>query len=154
MRLGLLIVGKRGAPWADAGVGVYAKRLRPLGGLEEVHVRPQTYRGDEAAVREAEGARILKRVGPRDRLVVLDERGDDLDTPGFATLLREARASGAPRVWFAIGGPYGHAPATRSRAWRVVRLSSLVLNHDLARVVLVEQLYRAWTLLEGRPYHH
>jgi 23S rRNA (pseudouridine1915-N3)-methyltransferase len=57
-------------------------------------------------------------------------------------------------VVFAIGGPYGHGEAVRARAWRTVRLSDLVLNHEVARVVLYEQLYRALTLLEGVPYHH
>jgi len=57
-------------------------------------------------------------------------------------------------VVFAMGGPYGHDPSVRAAAWRTVRLSDLVLNHEVARVVLYEQLYRALTLLEGAPYHH
>jgi 23S rRNA (pseudouridine1915-N3)-methyltransferase len=104
------------------------------------------------AVRDAEAARILARVGPRDGLVCLDERGERLDTPTFAAVLDALRQQGP--VVFAIGGPYGHGEAVRTRARRVIRLSDLVLNHALARVVLVEQVYRAITLLEGAPYHH
>lgn len=103
-------------------------------------------------VRAAEAARLLARVGPRDALVTLDERGERLDTAAFAAMVEAGRRERS--VVFAIGGPYGHGEAARARAWRVVRLSELVLNHELARVVLVEQLYRALTILEGVPYHH
>lgn len=130
----------------------YTRRLRRHGGVEEEAVKAEPFRGDAQAVRGAEGARLLARVGPRDQLVVLDERGDRLDSAGFATLVDEGRQRG--QVVFALGGAYGHAPASREAAWRVVRLSDLVLNHELARVVLYEQLYRAMTLLSGAPYHH
>jgi 23S rRNA (pseudouridine1915-N3)-methyltransferase len=59
-----------------------------------------------------------------------------------------------PSVVFCIGGPFGHAPAVRERANDTIRLSKMVLNHQVAHVVLLEQLYRAWTILRGEPYHH
>jgi len=121
--------------------------------LEIVELRPEPDRGDPAAVRAAEGRRLLERIGPRDRLVVLDERGLAPDTPAFRDLLVEGLGAEG-RLWWAVGGSWGHDEAVRQRAWRVVRLSSLVMNHDLARVVLVEQIYRAFTLLHGVPYHH
>lgn len=153
MKLRLLAVGKGAPAWADAAVEDYARRLRRLGGLDEVVLKPEPFRGDVEAVRTAEAERILQRVGPRDRLVALDERGEDLGTDGFVTLLTEGlRAEGG--LVFALGGPYGHGTAVRARAWRVVRLSSLVLNHQVARLVLVEQIYRATTVIDGVPYHH
>ena len=148
----LLTVGRSRAGWASEAIAEWAKRLGRAGGFEEVAIRAEPFRGDEERVRQAEGERLLEHVGPRDRLVVLDERGDRLDTKAFAALVDAARQSG--RVVFAIGGPYGHAEPVRAAAWRTVRLSDLVLNHEIARVVLVEQLYRAITLLEGGPYHH
>ncbi len=152
-RFRLLRVGRaaKGA-WSDAPVEDWTKRMRRWGGFAEEEIRPEPFKGDVGAVRDAEAERILAKVGPRDRLVTLDERGERLDTPGFAALLDAGRQQGA--VVFAIGGPYGHGEAARSRAWRVARLSDLVLNHELARVVLVEQVYRGLTLLEGVPYHH
>lgn len=153
MKLRLVGIGKGGPAWADAAVADYATRLRRFGGLEELELKPEPFRGDVEAVRAAEAERLLARIGPRDRLVALDERGEDLDTEAFARLVETGLgAEGA--LWFALGGPYGHGPEVRRRAWRTVRLSSLVLNHQLARVVVVEQIYRAFTLLRGMPYHH
>ncbi len=126
--------------------------MRRWGGFEEEELKPEPFKGDVEGVRAAEAARLLARVGPRDALVTLDERGERLDTAAFASMVEAGRRERS--VVFAIGGPYGHGEAARARAWRVVRLSELVLNHELARVVLVEQLYRALTILEGVPYHH
>lgn len=154
MRLRVLRVGKGGTPWADAAVDDYGKRLRRYARCEEKLLKPEPFKGDVDAVRAAEGERILREVGPRDRLVCLDERGEAPDTDAFTALLDQFANSGSNELLFAIGGPYGHDPAVRDKAWKVIRLSSLVLNHELARVVLFEQLYRAMTLRAGAPYHH
>lgn len=151
-RFRLLIVGRSRCPWADEAVADWTRRLRRWGGLVEEDVKAEPFRGDVEAVRSAEAARLLARVGPRDRLVALDERGERLDTEGFAALVDAGRQQGP--VVFALGGPYGHGAELRRAAWRTVRLSDLVLNHEVARVVLVEQLYRALGVLEGSPYHH
>ncbi len=90
----------------------------------------------------------------RARLVLLDERGEHRDSLGFAALLEEGVRAGAQPLLFAIGGPYGHDDDVRARADRLVRLSDLVLNHAVARVVLVEQIYRACAIRTGSPYHH
>jgi 23S rRNA (pseudouridine1915-N3)-methyltransferase len=151
-RFRVLVVGRGRSSWADEAVADYTGRVRRFGGVGEEDLKAEPFRGDVDRVRTAEGERVLSRVGPRDRLVVLDERGERLDSEAFAALVDQGRQLGG--VVFAIGGPYGHAPAVRSAAWRVIRLSDLVLNHHLARVVLYEQLYRALTLIEGIPYHH
>lgn len=153
MKLRLVRVGKGRCAWADEGVHTYAKRLSRHGGLDDVLVRPERFRGDVTAVRDAEAERILKEVSPRDRLVALDERGTALDTEGFVALIRKGRRAQGKLV-FALGGPYGHGAAVREQAWRTVRLSGMVLNHEVARVVLVEQIYRAFTVIDGIPYHH
>jgi 23S rRNA (pseudouridine1915-N3)-methyltransferase len=153
VKLKLVTVGKGAPSWADAAVADYAKRLRRLGGVEEHTLKPEKFRGDVDAVRRAEGGRILQFIKPRDRLVVLDERGVGLSTEDFTKLLESGLQAEASLV-FTIGGPYGHDPAVRQRAWRVVRLSDMVLNHQVARVVWFEQVYRAMTLMNGTPYHH
>ena len=151
-RFRVLLVGKPKERWAQQAVDDYARRLRRHGGVDEAIIKPEKYRGDVHAVRQAEGRRMLASVRPSDRLVVLDERGEGLDTAGFQELVDEGRQLG-PLV-FAVGGAYGHDPSVRAAAWRCVRLSDLVLNHEVARVVLYEQLYRAMTLIAGVPYHH
>jgi len=150
-RFRVLVVG-RASGWADPVVADFQRRLQRHGGVAEQLVRAEPFRGDVDAVRDAEAARLLASLKPRERLVALDERGEAPDTGGFARLVDEGRRDGT--VVFALGGPYGHGAAVRQHAWRTVRLSNLVLNHDIARVVLYEQLYRAMTLLAGVPYHH
>jgi 23S rRNA (pseudouridine1915-N3)-methyltransferase len=147
-------VGKAGHPCAEPAVADYARRLRRWEGVDALWLKPERFVGDVAAVRTAEGARLLAAVAPRDRLVVLDERGDDLDTPTFTALVQQARLDGVGRLVLAIGGAYGHADTSRRAAHRVVRLSAMVLNHEVARVVLYEQLYRAYAALHGVPYAH
>lgn len=145
-----MVVGRPKVRWAQAAVDDYSKRIRRLGGVCEHGVRAERFTGQVEPVRDAEGARIL--AAASGSLICLDERGDALDSEGFAALLDRTRQLGS--VSFAIGGAYGHAPAVRDAAHATVRLSSMVLNHELARVVLYEQLYRGLTILEGIPYHH
>lgn len=141
----------RSPAWADAAVDGWRKRLGRGLPTDEQVVPIEPFRGDVEAVRSAESERVLKVVG-RGRLVALDERGDGVDTAGFVQLIAAGRAAGD--LVFALGGPYGHAPALRDAAWRVVKLSDLVLAHDVARVVLWEQIYRAHAIASGSPYHH
>lgn len=152
MRFRVLVVGRSKCRWANEAVSDYTQRLRRHGGVDELAVRQVPFRGDVEAVRSAEATRLLDKVGPRDRLIALDERGLRVDTSGFTELVDEGRQAGT--VVFALGGPYGHGPEVRKRAWKVVRLSELVLNHEVARVLLYEQLYRSMTLISGVPYHH
>lgn len=124
------------APWADEACAEWGKRIGRWFVFEEV---------DE---------RALARLGPRARLVLVDERGQDLGSEGLADWLELSARDGVTDLVFAIGGPYGHPPELRARAWKVLRLSAMVLAHAVARVVLVEQLYRACSIRAGTPYHH
>ena len=154
MKALIIRVGRGKSTWADAAVSDYAKRLRAKLPLEELRLPTTRFRGDIEAVRADEAERILGKVRPRDRLIALDERGDAPTSEGFAGWIDAAAKVGTPRLVFAIGGPYGHGPAVRAAAWRSLAVSSMVTNHELARVFLVEQLYRASTLLWGGKYHH
>ena len=154
MKVLVLVVGKGGNAWADAAVADYAKRMRRWGGVTEQAVKPERFRGDVDAVRAAEGQRLLARLKPRDKLVVLDERGEAPTTDELIQTVRACRLDGTARLVFALGGAYGHDPSVREAAWKVMRVSSFVLNHEVARVVLYEQLYRANATIAGVPYHH
>jgi 23S rRNA (pseudouridine1915-N3)-methyltransferase len=151
VKLVVLRVGKGKTRWADDACDDYGRRIGRHLAIEEIVIA--TAKGEQAMARESEA--LLARVKDRDRLVVLDPRGVELTTEELATAVSDATRIGAGRLVFAIGGPFGHAPATRARAWREIALSRLVLNHELARVVLYEQLYRATDILwGGRVYHH
>lgn len=151
-RFEVRIVGRSRCDWANEAVADYTRRLRRYGGIDERAVRGEPFRGDESTVREAEASRLLANLPRHHVLVALDERGERLDSHAFAALVDEARQQGT--VVFCLGGPYGHGEGLRKAATHTVRLSDLVLNHEVARVVLYEQVYRALTLLEGAPYHH
>lgn len=151
MKLAIVRVGDRSPAWADAACHDYGRRLRAP--IAELSVRAEPFRGDVDAVRAAESERVLARLTPRDRLVALDERGADPDADAFLDLYRQGlEAEG--RLVFALGGAYGHHDRLRRAAWRTIRLSSLVLNHEVARVLLYEQIYRAWAREHNVPYHH
>lgn len=140
----LLVTSTRGGspPWADAAAEDYGRRLRRYFPFEERLWKP------------AEELRFWKEPAPRSRVVLLDERGQDLDSPGLARWLEEAARDAVTCLHFAIGGAYGHPPEAQAHVWRQLRLSSLVFNQAVARVVLMEQLYRACTIRAGEPYHH
>ena len=144
--------------WVDSAVGDYLKRLPVAIGVELSTVRTEA-RGSDArkstadpAVLAREAQRIRTRLPPRCRLVVLDERGTDLTTLALAERLAAWQQAAEP-VAIIIGGPDGLDTQLRTEAQETIRLSSLTLPHALARVLLVEQLYRAWSVNSRHPYH-
>ena len=154
MKIRVIAVGKGAPAWANSGVEDYARRLKRRGGIGQQWVKPVSFRGDIDAVRLGESTALLKLVKARDMLVAMDERGDSLSTDAFVDLIRHARLHASGPLVFALGGAYGHHRKLRDSASRVIRLSSMVMAHDVARVVLFEQIYRAYSIIEGGPYHH
>lgn len=154
MKAVVLRVGRDRKGWAQDAAHDYLRRMpRELQTAEQV-VKPVAFRGDVAAVRDAEATRLLDRVKPDDVVVALDERGAVWTTEQFRDLVGNAARGGTRRLVFAIGGPYGHGPALRRRADHTLALGKMVVNHELARILVVEQLYRVSTLLWGGSYHH
>lgn len=138
MKLRVLAVGKLKQPGLEALVDDYCRRSRKLMAIELAWLR------DLDALRDRANA-------PR---VVLDERGEQIDTDQLAAWLANWRDRGVRQVDFLIGDAHGFSTADREGADRVLALSRLTLPHRLAQVLLVEQLYRAGTILAGHPYHH
>ena len=101
-----------------------------------------------------EGRRILEALAPQDVPLVLDERGLSLTSPQLAALLGQLDQEARGRACFIVGGAWGLDEAVRGRAYRLISLSAMTLPHELARVVLLEQLYRAECILRKVPYHH
>jgi len=154
MRWRLIAVGTRMPRWVDEAFEDYARRLGSQHALaldELAPVRRTGARGAAAAVR-GEGERLLAKLRPSEYVAALDERGRELSTRELADWVAARRREGRD-VAFLIGGPDGLAEAVRERGDLTWSLSRLTLPHALARVVLVEQLYRAHTLLAGHPYH-
>jgi 23S rRNA (pseudouridine1915-N3)-methyltransferase len=152
VRWGLLCVGKVRSTSLATATAVYLKRLAGAAPLEIVEVKEGGGRGVSAI--EAEGQRLVARLGVRDRMVALDSTGSTYDTEGLARRLAAWRREVPGRLWFCIGGADGLDGAVLARADERLSLSPLTLPHELARLVLVEQLYRCHALLTGHPYHH
>tara|TARA_E500000178_G_C16956003_1_gene723693 strand:+ start:764 stop:1246 length:483 start_codon:yes stop_codon:yes gene_type:complete len=143
----------------EAGETVYEERLRAAR-VEVVRYRPEKVRaGEESLARAREGAALLKQVGKDDFLVVCDERGALVSTEDVVRWLGAARSGtgllqGRKRLLVMMGGAYGFDEAVRERADAVWSLSGLVMAGGVARVVLLEALYRAAMVLDGHPYHN
>ncbi|HEY0840468.1 MAG TPA: 23S rRNA (pseudouridine(1915)-N(3))-methyltransferase RlmH [Vulgatibacter sp.] len=154
MKVLLLSVGSDKSGLFEPAVEEYAKRIRRYSPLELAEVRPSRKGGiDPMRAREDEGQALLARVDPRTFVVAMDERGDLLDSEAFSKkILQEAMVRGRDLA-FLIGGAEGHSDAVRARADRVLSLSPMTLAHRLARLVLAEQIYRAFTIARGEPYH-
>ena len=153
MKIRLLFIGKAGTGPASALVDDYVRRIRTKCPVEIVEIRPATGKAMKGAGRaEREGRTALDAVGPRDHLVVLDAGGRVATSDEFARRLDRALQASAA-VAFLIGGADGLPPAAQARANETLSLSSLTLPHELARVLLAEQIYRAFSILRGTPYH-
>jgi len=138
-RIRILAVGKVRKEWLLEGVAVYLKRLP---GLQVCELR------DAGKARESEA--ILAALKPDEQLVVLAEEGRTFDSAAFA---RRLEGSGSDRLAFVIGGAEGIDPALKARAAWQLSLSPMTFPHELARLLLLEQLYRALTIQQGGPYH-
>jgi 23S rRNA (pseudouridine1915-N3)-methyltransferase len=154
MRIAVIAASNRQPGWVAQGFDDYAKRLRGSCTLtfREVALARRTVSTPIERSLEIEGERMLAAVPKRARVVALDETGEPWSTAQLAARLRAWLALGAP-VALLIGGPDGLAPSCRRRADEQWSLSPLTLPHGLVRVTVAEAIYRAWTLLEGHPYH-
>jgi 23S rRNA (pseudouridine1915-N3)-methyltransferase len=153
MKLLIVAVGQRVPDWAQSAWDDYAKRFPPELRVElrAVKTEPRASRTLETLL-AAERQRIESQIARGMRVVVLDERGETLTTLALARRLRDWQGGGDD-VALVIGGPDGLEPDFRAAAHERIRLSDLTLPHALARVLLVEQLYRAWSVNAHHPYH-
>jgi 23S rRNA (pseudouridine1915-N3)-methyltransferase len=154
MKLLVVAIGQRQPGWADEAWGQFAKRFPPEMRLElkALKAEPRTSGKTAAQCMAAEALRIEAAVPKGARRIVLDEAGTRRTSVQLAERLKAWRDEGRDAALL-IGGPDGLAPALKAGADETLRLSDLTLPHAFARVLLAEALYRAWSLLEGHPYH-
>ncbi|RZT42804.1 23S rRNA (pseudouridine(1915)-N(3))-methyltransferase RlmH [Cupriavidus agavae] len=157
MQLVIVAVGHKMPAWIETGFAEYAKRMPPELRIELREVKPEarSSSNNAATVMQREAARIetvLGSLSKQTRIVALDERGKDWTTVQLADQLTGWQRDGGDTA-FLIGGADGLDPALKARAQTLFRLSSLTLPHGMVRVLLAEQLYRAWSVTQGHPYH-
>ncbi|XP_066349252.1 putative RNA methyltransferase At5g10620 [Miscanthus floridulus] len=155
MPMRLLTVGKKRSRGTQLLVEEYKEKLGYYCDFEDTLIRSNPKLTSDVKVQvEAEDAAMMQQLKSDDFVVVLDENGKDVISEQIADLIGDAGNTGSSRLTFCIGGPYGLGVQVRERADATIRLSSLVLNHQVALIVLMEQLYRAWTIIKGQKYHH
>ena len=154
MKLQILAVGHKMPGWIASGFDEYAKRMPPELRIELREIKPEPRTGSRTAqsVMAAERLRIEAALPKGARIVALDERGQDWTTMQLAAALPGWQQEGRD-VSFVIGGADGLAPELKARAELMLRVSSLTLPHGMVRVLLAEQLYRAWSIMQNHPYH-
>jgi 23S rRNA (pseudouridine1915-N3)-methyltransferase len=151
MPLRVVAIGKKHEAWVSEGIERYQKRLRKPFILEWVYLPHSSREGLSA--RQDESERILQRLKESDFVVLLDEKGKIINSPALASLL-ELPLNSSRSVVIIIGGAYGVDQSVHDRADFVWSLSLLVFPHQLVRLLLAEQLYRAQEIAAGNPYHH
>ena len=154
MRIRIVAVGLKPPQWVKDAVDDYSNRFPPEVKLswQEVKAAARGASGSAARWMQIEAQAIEQVIAPRSLIVVLDEHGDDLTTRALATRMERWRQSGVETT-ILIGGPDGLDPALKLKATEKIRLSSLTLPHAMVRVLLAEQLFRAWSVMHNHPYH-
>lgn len=156
MKITLLSVGKTEEKYLHQGIDIYLKRLKHYIKLELIEIpelkNTKGLSQDQQKAKEAE--LILKKTTATDYMVLLDERGQELSSLQFADLLNKRMLSSTQNLVFVIGGPYGFDNTIYQHANDKLSLSKLTFSHQMVRLFFVEQVYRAFTILKGEPYHH
>ncbi len=156
MKISLLTVGKTDIGWVREGLGTYSSRLShyvPFNIIEIPELKNVSAL-TKTQIKEKEGELILKCVKASDRIILLDERGKEYRSVEFAGEIERMMAGGGKDIVFIIGGAYGFSDAVYARSDGKMSLSKMTFSHQMVRTIFTEQLYRAFTIIKGEPYHH
>lgn len=156
MKIALLMIGKTDARYFAEAIDEYRQRLTHYVPFE-MQVIPDIKNAkslSESQQKEREGDMLLKALQAGDYIVLLDERGKGMTSKQFASYLEKKMGSVSRRLVFIIGGPYGFSEALYKIANEKLSLSQMTFSHQMIRLLFIEQIYRAMTILNGEPYHH
>lgn len=156
MNIRILVVSRTDIPYISEGIEVYTKRLKHYINFE-IEVIPALKDQKGASpndIKEREGALILKKLEGADRVILLDEHGMEYTSVGFSRFIQKQMNAGTRNLVFVVGGAYGFSPAVYATAHDKISLSQMTFNHQMVRLFFVEQLYRAFTILNHEPYHN
>lgn len=156
MRITLLTVGKTDVAWVRSGLDLYVSRLRhyvPFDLVEIPELKNVSALSREQ-IREKEGELVLGRLKGSDFVTLLDEKGRQLRSLEFASDLERKMTRGGRDLVYVVGGAYGFSSGVYGRADALLSLSKMTFSHQMVRTIFAEQLYRAFTIIRGEPYHH
>jgi 23S rRNA (pseudouridine1915-N3)-methyltransferase len=152
----LITVGKTDVKWVREGLDLYVSRLSnyvPFT-LDEIPELKNAASLSRSQVKEKEGELVLRRIKDADEVILLDERGREMRSVELAAFLEEKISRGGRDLVFVIGGAYGFSDRVYGRADAKLSLSRMTFSHQMVRTIFAEQLYRAFTIIKGEPYHH
>ena len=156
MKIRLVVIGKTEETYLQTGIGEYSGRIKHYVPFEITEIpgikNAATLSNAQHKLREAEI--ISKQFQPGDIVVLLDERGKEMRSRGFAEFLNKQFVSGARNLVFVVGGPFGFDPSLKNVASFTLSLSKMTFSHQMVRLFFTEQLYRALSILKGSSYHH
>ncbi len=153
MKWKLVQFGKTTDKWLVEGIDIYLNRLKHYANFEVVTLQPSKQTQPEK-IKEEEGVSLLKLIGPRDLLVLWDERGKPLSSSGLAKQLEKFENETAGTIWWVSGGAYGFSESVYQKAKLQISISPMTFTHQMVRLLIAEQLYRASTIRKGEKYHH
>ncbi|MDP2887538.1 MAG: 23S rRNA (pseudouridine(1915)-N(3))-methyltransferase RlmH [Bacteroidota bacterium] len=156
MKISLLVIGKTDEAYLQKGLEIFMKRIPHYVPFEMKVIQDikNAKNMSEEQQKDKEGELILQQILSSDELILLDENGLEASSVDFARFLEKKMLSGIKRLVFVIGGPYGFSGSVYSRAIGKISLSKMTFSHQMVRLIFAEQLYRAFTILKGEPYHH
>jgi len=152
MTITLICTGKTSEKYVAEGMKLYLERLKHYCKFDLIEI--EAGKGDDTQIRKKETESMLKRTGEKDFLILLDEKGKEMNSIGFADLMRHHQNISTRNLVFVIGGAYGFSEEVHKRANQKIALSKMTFPHQLVRVIFLEQFYRAMTILKGEKYHH
>ena len=156
MKITLLTVGKTDKDWVKQGLDIYVSRLKhyvPFS-MTEIPELKNVSALSKDQIKTREGELILKNIRTSDDVILLDERGKQYSSMELAGVIRDKMTYGGRDIVFVIGGAYGFSEAVYARADAKLSLSRMTFSHQMVRAIFVEQIYRAFTIIKGAPYHH
>ncbi len=156
MKITLLTVGRTDVEWVRKGLDLYVSRLRhyvPFSLIEIPELKNVSALAREQ-IKQKEGELVLKALKPSDCVILLDERGREYRSIEFSAMLEDRMSRGGRDLVFVVGGAYGFSDAVYSRSDEKISLSKMTFSHQMVRTIFAEQLYRAFTIMKGEPYHH
>lgn len=156
MKISLFVVGKTNHSYLSPGIDDYTKRINhyiPFN-IQYIADAKNTKSLSQSQQKQAEGQNLLNAFDKSDYVVLLDERGKEFTSKDFSSFIEKKMQTVAKRLVFVVGGPYGFSDDVYQRANEKISLSKMTFPHDLIRLVLTEQLYRSFTIMNNEPYHH
>lgn len=156
MKIELAVIGKTSIGYLKQGIDEYIKRLKYYVPFEIKYIDDikNTKNISEDQQKRTEGAKILSLLDKSDFVVLLDEHGKEYTSVQYSSYIQKRMLSGAKKVVFVIGGPYGFSQEVYDRANDKISFSKMTFNHEMIRLIFTEQLYRAYTIINHEPYHH